>query len=65
MKMELAAIPSALAAIGVQKNGGKGKPPGGAPLRGQGSSRRAARQAGQAQEAQWRMRWVRIMHLTG
>jgi hypothetical protein len=34
MKMELAAITSALAAIGVQKKGGKGKPPGGAPPRG-------------------------------
>jgi hypothetical protein len=31
MKMELAAITSALALIGVQKKGGKGKPPGGAP----------------------------------
>jgi hypothetical protein len=34
MKMELAAITSALAAIGVQKKGRKGKPPGGAPPRG-------------------------------
>jgi hypothetical protein len=34
MKMELTAITSALAAIGVQKKGGKGKPPGGAPPRG-------------------------------
>jgi hypothetical protein len=34
MKMELAAITSALAAIGVQKKGGKQKPPGGAPPRG-------------------------------
>jgi hypothetical protein len=34
MKMELAAILSALAAIGVQKKGGKGQPPGGAPTRG-------------------------------
>jgi hypothetical protein len=33
MKMELAAILSALAAIRVQKKGGKGKPPGGAPPR--------------------------------
>jgi hypothetical protein len=33
MKAELAAITSALAAIGA-KNGGKGKPPGGAPPRG-------------------------------
>jgi hypothetical protein len=33
MKMELAAITSALAAIGVQKKGGKPKPPGGAPTR--------------------------------
>jgi hypothetical protein len=34
MKKELAAITSALAAIGVQKKGGKQKPPGGAPPRG-------------------------------
>jgi hypothetical protein len=34
MKMELAAITSALAAIGVQKKGGKQTPPGGAPPRG-------------------------------
>jgi hypothetical protein len=34
MKMDLAAITSALAAIGVQKKGGKQKPPGGAPPRG-------------------------------
>jgi hypothetical protein len=34
MKMELAAITSALAALQVQKNGGKGKPPWGAPPRG-------------------------------
>jgi hypothetical protein len=34
MKNELAAISSALAAIGVQKKGGKPKPPGGAPPRG-------------------------------
>jgi hypothetical protein len=34
MKIELAAITSALASIGVQKKGGKGKPPGGAPTRG-------------------------------
>jgi hypothetical protein len=34
MKMELAAIMSALAAIGVQKKGGTQKPPGGAPPRG-------------------------------
>jgi hypothetical protein len=34
MKMELAAITSALAAIGVQKKGGKQKPQGGAPQRG-------------------------------
>jgi hypothetical protein len=34
MKMELAAITSALAAIGVQKKGGKPKPPGGTPPRG-------------------------------
>jgi hypothetical protein len=34
MKMELAAITSALAAIGMQKKGGKQKPPGGAPPRG-------------------------------
>jgi hypothetical protein len=34
MKMELAAVTSALAAIGVQKKGGKPKPPGGAPPRG-------------------------------
>jgi hypothetical protein len=34
MKMELAAITSALAAIGVQKKSGKPKPPGGAPPRG-------------------------------
>jgi hypothetical protein len=34
MKMELAAITSALAAIGVQKKGGKSKPPGGTPPRG-------------------------------
>jgi hypothetical protein len=34
MKMELAAIMSALAAIGVQKKGGKQKLPGGAPPRG-------------------------------
>jgi hypothetical protein len=33
MKMELAAITSALGAIGVQKKGRKGKPPGGAPPR--------------------------------
>jgi hypothetical protein len=33
IKMELAAITSALAAIGVQKKGGKQKPPGGAPPR--------------------------------
>jgi hypothetical protein len=33
MKMELAAITSALAAIGVQKKGGKQKPPEGAPLK--------------------------------
>jgi hypothetical protein len=34
MKNELAAISSALAAIGVQKKGGKPKPPGGVPPRG-------------------------------
>jgi hypothetical protein len=34
MKNELAAISSELAAIGVQKKGGKAKPPGGAPPRG-------------------------------
>jgi hypothetical protein len=34
MKMELAAITSALASIRVQKKGGKRKPPGGAPPRG-------------------------------
>jgi hypothetical protein len=34
MKMELAVITSALASIGVQKKGRKGKPPGGAPPRG-------------------------------
>jgi hypothetical protein len=34
MKMELAAITSALAAIGMQKKGGKQKQPGGAPPRG-------------------------------
>jgi hypothetical protein len=34
MKMELAAITSALAAIGVQKKGGKQKPQGGTPQRG-------------------------------
>jgi hypothetical protein len=34
MKMELVAITSALASIGVQKKGGKGKPTGGAPPRG-------------------------------
>jgi hypothetical protein len=34
MKHELAAILSALAALGVQKKGGKPKPPGGAPSRG-------------------------------
>jgi hypothetical protein len=34
MKIELAAITSALGAIGVQKKGGKGKPPRGAPSRG-------------------------------
>jgi hypothetical protein len=34
MKIELAAITSALASIGVQNKGGKGKPPGGAPPRG-------------------------------
>jgi hypothetical protein len=34
MKMELAAITSALAAIDVQKKGGKPKPPGGTPPRG-------------------------------
>jgi hypothetical protein len=34
MKHELAAILSALATIGVQKKGGKPKPPGGAPPRG-------------------------------
>jgi hypothetical protein len=34
MKKELAAITSALAAIGVQKKGGKPKPPGGVPPRG-------------------------------
>jgi hypothetical protein len=34
MKMELPAITSALVAIGVQKKGGKGKPPEGAPPKG-------------------------------
>jgi hypothetical protein len=34
MKVELTVITSALASIGVQKKGGKGKPPGGAPPRG-------------------------------
>jgi hypothetical protein len=34
MKNELAAISSALAALGVHKKGGKPKPPGGTPPRG-------------------------------
>jgi hypothetical protein len=65
MKNELAAILSALAAIGVQEKGGKPKPPRGAPPRGQESSQRAARQAGQAQDAQHWMRWIRSTQETG
>jgi hypothetical protein len=65
MKNELAAISSALAAIGVQKKGGKPKPPGGPRQGGQESSQRAAGPAGQAQDAQRRMRWGRSIHETG
>jgi hypothetical protein len=65
MKHELAAILSALAALGVQKKGGKPKPPG-APLQGvQKSLHRPAQQAGQAQDAQLRTHWDRSMPGTG
>jgi hypothetical protein len=64
MKAELAAITSALASIGVKK-GGKGKPPGGAPPRGRESRRWAARQAGQAQDAQQLMQWAHSTPGTG
>jgi hypothetical protein len=52
MKIELAAIMSALAAIGVQKKGGKGKPPGGAPPRGPRKPPSGSTAGGQAQDAQ-------------
>jgi hypothetical protein len=60
MKNELAAISSALAAIGVQKKGGKPKPPGGRE-----SQHWAAGQAGQAQDAQLWTRWDRSTPGTG
>jgi hypothetical protein len=46
-KMELAAITSALAAIGLQKKGGKQKPPGGAPPTGR--STKGAKEAADGQ----------------
>jgi hypothetical protein len=63
MKTELAAITSALAAIGAKK-GGKGKPPGGAPPRGP-RKQTGSTQVGQAQDARQAMRWAHSMQGIG